>query len=157
MTLRSPVGITRTFRYAPVATAFVAFLGVSAVHADDDSNAHRTTTPIKHVIVLIGENRSFDNVFGTYVPKQGQSVSNLLSRGIVDPNGQPGSRSDLARQFQVNTIPGAYFINTSASNKVEITSAARIVGDIKAPRVVIAEGAKLRGSVQMDVPLPRGI
>jgi cytoskeletal protein CcmA (bactofilin family) len=55
------------------------------------------------------------------------------------------------------TIKGRIDGNTSASNKVEITSAARIVGDIKAPRVVIAEGAKLRGSVQMDVPLPKGI
>ena len=26
-------------------------------------------TPIKHVIVIIGENRSFDHVFATYVPK----------------------------------------------------------------------------------------
>jgi len=28
-----------------------------------------TTTPIKHVIVIIGENRSFDHVFATYVPR----------------------------------------------------------------------------------------
>ncbi len=55
------------------------------------------------------------------------------------------------------TIKGRIDGNTSASNKVEITSEARIVGDIKAPRVIMAEGAKLRGSVQMDVPLPRGI
>jgi phospholipase C len=27
-----------------------------------------TRTPIKHLIVVIGENRSFDNVFATYVP-----------------------------------------------------------------------------------------
>jgi cytoskeletal protein CcmA (bactofilin family) len=55
------------------------------------------------------------------------------------------------------TIKGRIDGNTSASNKVEITSEARIVGDIKAPRVIMAEGARLRGSVQMDVPLPRGI
>ena len=30
-----------------------------------------TTSPIKHVIVIIGENRSFDHVFATYVPKSG--------------------------------------------------------------------------------------
>lgn len=29
----------------------------------------RTRTPIKHVIVLIGENRTFDHIFATYVPK----------------------------------------------------------------------------------------
>ena len=27
-----------------------------------------TTTPIKHVVVIIGENHSFDNVFATYRP-----------------------------------------------------------------------------------------
>ncbi len=40
----------------------------------DESRHHReyrTETPIKHVIVLIGENRTFDNIYGTYVPKHG--------------------------------------------------------------------------------------
>src|SRR5947209_13528498 len=41
-----------------------------------------TATPIKHVIVIIGENRTFDNIYATYVPKHG-TVSNLLSRGII--------------------------------------------------------------------------
>src|SRR5258708_5371178 len=50
----------------------------------------RTSTPIKHLIVVIGENRSFDNVFATYVPPDpSQSVWNLLSQGIVDINGKP--------------------------------------------------------------------
>jgi phospholipase C len=30
--------------------------------------SHFTTTPIKHVVVIIGENHSFDNVFATYQP-----------------------------------------------------------------------------------------
>jgi phospholipase C len=77
-----------------------------------------TATPIKHVIVLIGENRTFDNVFGTYTPhRQGQTVANLLSRGIVGPDGQPGPNSSLARQFTVNTIPPSYFIQVDPSNK----------------------------------------
>ena len=37
-----------------------------------------TESPIKHVIILIGENRTFDNVYGTYMPKHGQHVPNLL-------------------------------------------------------------------------------
>ncbi len=36
-----------------------------------------TTTPIKHVIVIIGENRSFEPVFATYVPKHGEVRSRL--------------------------------------------------------------------------------
>jgi phospholipase C len=50
----------------------------------------KTATPIKHVIVIIGENRSFDHVFATYVPKGKQTVWNLLSEGIVKADGTPG-------------------------------------------------------------------
>jgi phospholipase C len=57
-----------------------------------------TTTPIKHVIVIIGENHSFDNVFATYVPKNGQSVWNLFSEGIVNADGSPGPNFMYAQQ-----------------------------------------------------------
>ncbi len=59
-------------------------------------------TPIQHVIIVIGENRTFDNVFGTYVPPKGQTVRNLLSEGIVLPNGQPGPNSFIANQYQAS-------------------------------------------------------
>jgi phospholipase C len=74
-----------------------------------------TATPIKHVIVLIGENWSFDSIYGTYVPKRG-TVANLLSKGIVDANGLPGLNSGLASQNAVNVpLPATYFI--SSNNK----------------------------------------
>ena len=54
------------------------FLSCTAAMADgnDNGNGNRneTTTPIKHVIILIGENRTFDNVYATYEPKRGQTV-----------------------------------------------------------------------------------
>jgi len=58
----------------------------------------QTRTPIKHVIVIIGENRSFDHVFATYVPKDGQSVWNLLSEGIIEADGTPGPNFFKAEQ-----------------------------------------------------------
>ena len=57
-----------------------------------------THTPIKHVIIIIGENRTFDNVFATYEPKSGQTVWNLLSEGILKPDGSPGMNYLKARQ-----------------------------------------------------------
>ena len=57
-----------------------------------------TATPIKHLIVVVGENVSFDALFATYQPPAGQSVANLLSKGIVKPDGSPGPRAVLARQ-----------------------------------------------------------
>src|SRR5215472_1977696 len=59
-----------------------------------------TSTPIKHVIVLIGENRTFDHVFATYVSPSGEHVSNLLSEGIINADGTPGEQFSKAAQFQ---------------------------------------------------------
>ncbi len=74
-----------------------------------------TASPIKHVIVLIGENRSFDHVFATYIPKPGQFVSNLLSKGIVKWDGTPGPNYKLSAQYSAvdSTTVGAgtYAIN----------------------------------------------
>ena len=58
-----------------------------------------TTSPIKHVIVIIGENRTFDHVFATYKPKHGQTVDNLLSKGIVKEDGTPGPNFNQALQY----------------------------------------------------------
>ncbi|MGH3471841.1 MAG: alkaline phosphatase family protein [Nocardioidaceae bacterium] len=59
-----------------------------------------TTTPIKHLIVIIGENHSFDNVFATYRPPRGQHVLNLRSEGIVTAAGTPGPHAAKARQYR---------------------------------------------------------
>ncbi len=60
--------------------------------------AENTTTPIKHVIIIIGENRTFDHIFATYKPKRGESVDNLLSKGIIKSDGTPGPFYFLAGQ-----------------------------------------------------------
>src|ERR1700723_2689768 len=61
-----------------------------------------TQSPIKHVIILIGENRGTDHTFGVYKPKgRGQTISNILSKGIVNEDGSPGPHFALAQQFQV--------------------------------------------------------
>ena len=57
------------------------------------------TTPIQHVIIIIGENHTFDNLFATYKPKVGQTVDNLLSKGIVNADGTPGPHFDKAKQL----------------------------------------------------------
>jgi len=63
-----------------------------------------TATPIKHVIVIIGENRSFDHIFATFVPKKpGMTVHNLLSEGIIaldaNKNAIPGPNFEKAHQL----------------------------------------------------------
>jgi phospholipase C len=61
-----------------------------------------TATPIKHVIVIVGENRSFDHLFATYAPKPGETVNNLLSEGIVNADGISGGNYSRATQFQAD-------------------------------------------------------
>ncbi len=78
----------------------------------------KTRTPIKHLIVLIGENWSFDSVFATYRPKQGQTIANLLSKGIILKSGQPGPHFILSQQYQINPpFPATYFIDASTLSK----------------------------------------
>jgi phospholipase C len=78
--------------------ALIANLG-APVSAAAQQQSPSAVTPIQHVIVIIGENRSFDHVYATYQPKGGQTVSNLLSKGIITAAGQPGPHADLAAQF----------------------------------------------------------
>jgi len=47
-------------------------------------------------------------------------------------------------------ISGQVTGNISASDKVEIAAGGRAVGDIKAPRILIADGAIFKGNVDMD-------
>ena len=63
-----------------------------------DAWAANARTPIEHVIVIVGENRTFDNMFATYQPKAGERIANLLSRGIVRADGSPGPNFKLAEQ-----------------------------------------------------------
>jgi len=47
--------------------------------------------------------------------------------------------------------------SVTAKHRVQIRAGARVTGDIRAPRVVIEDGARFRGSIEMDVPLPSDI
>jgi phospholipase C len=77
-----------------------------------------TTTPITHLIVLIGENRTFDHTFATYRPKGSAAVANLLSKGIIVADGSPGPNAGVATQFQVNTpLPATFFISANTAHK----------------------------------------
>jgi phospholipase C len=68
-----------------------------------------TATPIKHVILIIGENRTFDEVFGTYKPRHGH-VWNLRSEGILEADGSPGPNFYKAQQW-LATDTGTYSIH----------------------------------------------
>jgi phospholipase C len=82
--------LTEVRRHATVGISFVGLMANMSAPLSAQTHSHSPITPIQHVIVIIGENRSFDHVFATYQPKNGQHVWNLLSQGIVNADGTPG-------------------------------------------------------------------
>jgi phospholipase C len=99
------------------ASAVMSFslLAATVGFADDKSkdkdaaDAVNTESPIKHVIILIGENRGTDHTFGVYKPRgKHQTISNILSKGIVNEDGSPGPNFSQAQQFSVAAQPAFY-------------------------------------------------
>jgi phospholipase C len=87
----------------PALSMLLALAAIAAVpiasRAQDAAKPATPVTPIQHVIVIFGENRSFDHVFGTYLPKNGQTVWNLFSKGIVNADGTPGPNYEKSYQY----------------------------------------------------------
>jgi phospholipase C len=92
-------GPTKPATKAEVAAAYAAAPHIATRAGVNDNY---TATPIKHVIVIVGENRSFDHQFATYVAPSGDKVLNLLSEGIITADGKPGPNFKKAQQFQAS-------------------------------------------------------
>ena len=91
--------------------------------SDDDDKKQGTESPIKHVIVLIGENRTFDHLFATYVSPSGDYVRNLLSEHIIKADGTPGRDFSKAAQFQaIAPFKTTYYISLDDHEKVPYTT-----------------------------------
>ena len=98
---------------AAVSAAIAGLFNTQLLYAGGyDRNDNATTTPIRHVILIIGENRSFDHIFGTFKPNPGQTVWNLRSEGIVKADGTPGPNFARAAQWQASDT-GGYSIHPS--------------------------------------------
>jgi phospholipase C len=84
-------------------------------------NDRKTDSPIKHVIVIIGENRTFDHLFATYKPRNGEFVDNLLSKGIIKEDGSPGPNYAKAAQFST-TVNNFFSINPTPKTPYNTTT-----------------------------------
>jgi phospholipase C len=94
-----------------LSVALMGTMQTTKVLATTDTNDSNTNTPIKHVIVVVGENRTFDHLFATYQPKTG-TVANLLSKGIINADGTPGANFSVAAQSNLtDTTRTTYSIN----------------------------------------------
>ena len=108
-----------------VTAAILSLMGSNGYAAEQVGGAHnndkRTASPIKHVIIIMGENRTFDHVFATYKPRDGEHVDNLLSKGIIKEDGSPGPNYAQAAQFSA-TVTNQYSINPAQKTAYNTTS-----------------------------------
>jgi phospholipase C len=101
---RVAVRSLQCFRIGLASLAMFQFtLGAPLADAQSaTSNDNNTTSPVKHVIVIIGENRTFDHIFATYKPVTSDTVDNLLSKQIITEEGAPGRNFGSALQFSAS-------------------------------------------------------
>jgi cytoskeletal protein CcmA (bactofilin family) len=71
---------------------------------------------------------------------------------LKDHNLTVGANGKLVAEIQAKTVMvlGEITGNISADDKVEVAATGTMRGDITAPRVVLADGAKFKGAIDMD-------
>ena len=135
--MQQQVGIWKTRAWTTVLCTSLLALSVfgyavpgNSAEGNKGANSARavaTESPIKHIIILIGENRGLDHTFGVYKPKgKGQTISNILSKGIVNEDGTPGPNYSLALQYAVSPQP-SYYIGAPNSAKTPYNTTTSLI------------------------------
>jgi cytoskeletal protein CcmA (bactofilin family) len=80
---------------------------------------------------------------------QGRIQGKIISRKdlTVDDSG----KVEASITTKNLAVSGMLVGNVTASERVEVRKEGKMVGDIKAPRVIIADGAKFKGNIEMGV------
>lgn len=93
--------VLRLNRFRQVRMAFASALLTTTAMTAAPAAAWPARTPIKHVIIIVGENRTFDHIYATYIPvNKRERVLNLLSQKIINPDGRPGPNYGQALQYR---------------------------------------------------------
>ena len=80
---------------------------------------------------------------------QGRVKGKIISRKSLTVDGSGQVEASITTHSMI--VSGRLNGNVEASEKVEIKKEGKMVGDIKAPRIVIADGAKFKGNIEMAV------
>lgn len=73
----------------------------------------------------------------------------LTSKDVVAIDAGAVVEADVAASSL--TIGGHLVGNSQVSERVDLLAGARVIGNVKATRITIAEGAQFKGNVDMDV------
>lgn len=100
-------------------------------------------TVIGNTIVIDGEITGDEDLTIRGTVKGKISLSASL---IVEPSGVVEADIETKHVEVSGSVTG----NITAKEKVDLKTDCRMVGDIKAPRILIADGAVFKGNVDMD-------
>lgn len=104
---------------------------------------------------FIGPNITID---GTITGNEPVLIEGTV-RGKIDMSGDlrvgTKARVEAAVHAKNVTVEGKLTGDISADDRVELVASATVDGNIKAPKIVVAEGAKFRGNVDMGSARPR--
>ncbi len=64
---------------------------------------------------------------------------------------EAGATVEATIEAQSLAVSGRVIGNVVARDRVEVRPNGRLLGDVKAPRIAIADGASFKGNVDMDV------
>ena len=136
----------------PARGALPATLPATAVASAVALADSPTTTPIRHLIVIIGENQSFDALFGGYAPPAGQTINNLLSEGIIRADGTPGPNFALAAQNK-GTVQTEYTIDPARAGPYDNLPQPEQIGELNPVTFQTAGGVP---DLRFPATLPNG-
>ena len=108
-----------------------------------------TQTPIKHVIIIVGENRTFDHLFATYTPTKGHTVDNLLSKHIIHADGTPDVNFSDAVQYSAEDRD-KFHESPQSKSLYDVLPAPLVGGPKVAPISNLTDAAKSENGLPSD-------
>ena len=117
----------------------------------------RGTEPqVAHTITSFGPNLTID---GTVTGSEPVLIEGIVT-GKINLTGELriGTKARIEATVHAKnvTVEGKLTGDISADDRIELVATATVDGNLKAPRIVVAEGARFRGSVDMGSAKPAG-
>lgn len=94
-------------------------------------------------------------ITGSFTCDEDVSVEGTIQGEVqttADITVEPGGSLEAEVSVRSIDVRGAIVGNINASDRIELHPGANVTGDLRAPRVVLNDGAKFKGNVDMDVP-----
>jgi len=130
-----------------------------ALFSKDPAPSARTDVRVGSVVpaggTFIGPNISVE---GTITGSEPVTIEGTV-RGRIDLQSdlRIGTKARIEATVHARnvTVEGKLTGDISADERVELVASATVDGNIKAPKIVVAEGAKFRGNVDMGSRVPK--